>query len=958
MIKGFKQYTEQAVKPVVFTFGRFNPPTTGHLKLLDKVAAVAKGNDYRIYASQSTDKKKNPLQYKEKVQFMRKMFPKHGRNIVINTKVKTALDIASELYDEGYNKLIMVVGGDRVASFQKLLDQYNDVKSRHGYYNFIEGIQVVSAGERDPDAEGVTGMSASKMRAAAMAGDFKSFQLGLPKGYSDGVTLFNTLRKRMGLREISDFREHVQLDKISDLREAYARGEVFNEGDIVFGKLNEEIRIKERKPNFIVDSKGNKHWITDLSEKKKPIKRAYKAGLSKSTAAKRQAQFRKQAKMSDDDPRAYKPAPGDARAKTKLSKHTKKYRDMFGEDEKRTPRKKGQHTGSSSHSDLYTDEDPKGTIKGLGFKDAATAKKGIAIINKSDRTHAHKVQATLVMQQRAKVAIGRTKDPEKKADIKAAYKIWTAHLEKLKKITKQKNEATDLDPVTEALITFAGKTYPRSGHIVILAGGAGSGKGFVLDNLVGLEGKVFDVDRLKSLAMRTPKIIKKVKDEFGTDISDLNLKNPDDVSKLHELIGDELNLPDRRQAAFFANILAQEPNSKPNVVFDVTLKDLRKLEKITRIADTMGYDKKNIHIVWVINDIEVAKVQNVDPDRGRVVPVEILVNTHRGASHTMLDIINMGQSLKKYMDGDIVFAFNKINVDSDLQKSKRGGAFIKASNYFYAKRSGKPVTPHKKLSNEIVAKIAGYVPTSNSWVLGSHKGRNETVKSFRQFTEKMECPPATQSVDLNTKNRNSTIEKHMYGPLNVDEPGDYWEKIADKWDTTVEAAKKSLCANCVAFDISPRMKDCMPGKISDGDGHLGYCWMHHFKCHSARTCDTWAKGGPIVDDTISHDWQERAFGQNESIDYPSDELTRQYKKDTPGEEIDEGPGKYKGETWKQGYERRVVKTTKPEHKAKGYNWRIKGKERNEISIKLYKKKPSYKEFTKQMKRVAGHEFGG
>ena len=508
------------------------------------------------------------------------------------------------------------------------------------------------------------------------------------------------------------------------------------------------------------------------------------------------------------------------------------------------------------------------------------------------------------------------------------------------------------------MITFAGKTYPRSGHIVILAGGAGSGKGFVLDNLVGLEGKVFDVDRLKSLAMRTPKIIKKVKDEFGTDISDLNLKNPDDVSKLHELIGDELNLPDRRQAAFFANILAQEPNSKPNVVFDVTLKDLRKLEKITRIADTMGYDKKNIHIVWVINDIEVAKVQNVDPDRGRVVPVEILVNTHRGASHTMLDIINMGQSLKKYMDGDIVFAFNKINVDSDLQKSKRGGAFIKASNYFYAKRSGKPVTPHKKLSNEIVAKIAGYVPTSNSWVLGSHKGRNETVKSFRQFAEKMECPPATQSVDLNTKNRNSTIEKHMYGPLNVDEPGDYWEKIADKWDTTVEAAKKSLCANCVAFDISPRMKDCMPGKISDGDGHLGYCWMHHFKCHSARTCDTWAKGGPIVDDTISHDWQERAFGQTESIDYPSDELTRQYKKDTPGEEIDEGPGKYKGETWKQGYERRVVKTTKPEHKAKGYNWRIKGKERNEISIKLYKKKPSYKEFTKQMKRVAGHEFGG
>ncbi len=110
MIKGFKQYTEQAVKPVVFTFGRFNPPTTGHLKLLDKVAKIAKGNKYRIYASQSNDPKKNPLQYKEKVQFMRKMFPKHGRNIVINSKVNNALQIASELHNEGFNKLIMVVG--------------------------------------------------------------------------------------------------------------------------------------------------------------------------------------------------------------------------------------------------------------------------------------------------------------------------------------------------------------------------------------------------------------------------------------------------------------------------------------------------------------------------------------------------------------------------------------------------------------------------------------------------------------------------------------------------------------------------------------------------------------------------------------------------------------------------------------------------------------------------------
>jgi hypothetical protein len=125
--------------------------------------------------------------------------------------------------------------------------------------------------------------------------------------------------------------------------------------------------------------------------------------------------------------------------------------------------------------------------------------------------------------------------------------------------------------------------------------------------------------------------------------------------------------------------------------------------------------------------------------------------------------------------------------------------------------------------------------------------------------KKLKCPPATQNLELNTKNRDAAIkaEHIQYGPLNVDEPGDYWKDIAEYWNTTEKAAKKSLCGNCVAFDISPRMDECMPGETSDDDGRLGYCWMHHFKCHSARSCRTWAKGGPIEDDDISADWQER-----------------------------------------------------------------------------------------------------
>ena len=109
----------------------------------------------------------------------------------------------------------------------------------------------------------------------------------------------------------------------------------------------------------------------------------------------------------------------------------------------------------------------------------------------------------------------------------------------------------------------------------------------------------------------------------------------------------------------------------------------------------------------------------------------------------------------------------------------------------------------------------------------------------------------------------------MYGPLNFKNPADYWKKAAKLWDTTEESAKESLCGNCVAFDVSPRMEKCMPGKTSDDYGKLGYCWMHHFKCHSARTCETWAAGGPITDNKISLDWGKRA-NMNENFVEGSD----------------------------------------------------------------------------------------
>ena len=182
-------------------------------------------------------------------------------------------------------------------------------------------------------------------------------------------------------------------------------------------KKRSKLRRVKQDPD-IKDSPGTepaKYYAKDAAGKK----------MAKSTKQARDRHFTKGAKMDDDNPDAYKPAPGDKGAKTKPSKHTLKYRKMFGE-EPRIPRKKGQPAGSDKHSDLYTDENPKGTIHGLGFKDVATAKASVSKIEKSNRTHAHKIQAAIAMEQRARV-MGKT----------AEANVYRAYIEKMKKKTKE-----------------------------------------------------------------------------------------------------------------------------------------------------------------------------------------------------------------------------------------------------------------------------------------------------------------------------------------------------------------------------------------------------------------------------------------------------------------------------------------------------------------------------------------
>ena len=361
-------------KSLAFSFGRFNPPTTGHEKLINKVASI-NADDYRIYLSRSQDPKKNPLSPRDKLAIMKRMFPRHARKIEINT-TNMILDICTMLYKKGYSDIVMVVGSDRVREFDTIIKKYNDYKSRHGYYNF-DNINIVSAGERDPDADNVSGMSASKMRAAASANDIASFRRGLPRGV-DANAIMKQVRQGMNLaaqytgetREVVPFKdfEHQQI------RDLYIREMIFNIGEQV-DYVKEDIQgiVKRKGTNYIVleDNNNNLHkaWIwdcvpisadrevdvreynldvdygfeavseaskahtdrlaqdKDIKDKKGTQPKKYYSGLKKDVKSKRDKHFKSKDTTKNDN----EPAPGDKTAKTKPSKHTKKFKKMFGE---------------------------------------------------------------------------------------------------------------------------------------------------------------------------------------------------------------------------------------------------------------------------------------------------------------------------------------------------------------------------------------------------------------------------------------------------------------------------------------------------------------------------------------------------------------------------------------------------------------------------------------------------
>ena len=263
------QDQDVAVDTLTVAFGRFNPPTVGHGKLLAAAKKAATDGDLKIYPSRTQDPKKNPLDPDMKISFMKKMFPDYSDNIVNDDQMKSIFDVLVNANGE-YKNVNIIVGSDRQAEFENLATKYNGE-----LYDF-ENIRVISAGMRDADAAGVEGMSASKMRKAVVDGDFDTFRQGTPKELKDNDTqaLFNAVQSSMKVKakkEVAEMWEIAPKQDPRGLRENYYAGNVFNLGDIV-ENLNTGLvgEIVRRGTNHLICvTKENymfKSWIRDVME--------------------------------------------------------------------------------------------------------------------------------------------------------------------------------------------------------------------------------------------------------------------------------------------------------------------------------------------------------------------------------------------------------------------------------------------------------------------------------------------------------------------------------------------------------------------------------------------------------------------------------------------------------------------------------------------------------------------
>ena len=437
-IRDLTNINEVEGKTASFAFGRMNPPTIGHKKLADAVLAQA-GDPY-IFLSQSQKPQTDPLDFVTKLALARKFFPGVS---VGDPSVKTIIQALTKLDSLGYDNVIYVAGSDRIQDFTELLNKYNGKADKQGNIAYtFKDIQVVSAGERDPDAEGAEGMSASKMRAAAAKGDFEAFKSGTPEPKL-AQTMYDRVRAGMGIKEEAPPGREKQVKAL--------KGEVDNPYAVAWAsynksknKTNESVNLEDRMVKVIetlqdlhrakpLDEATTQYVLKQVTTIREHLNNINEATLDlpdlESGDELMVGKFKNRRATIKDFKKDEHGQPVAVTNKGDQKIFKGRVKKLMPTEGKRIPRKKGQKAGSKKHSDLYTDENPKGTIQGLKFATVKDAEASVSKIRNSGKKHAHKIQAAIAMEQRAKAA-----------DKKTAAAVYRSYINSMKKKTKKMDE--------------------------------------------------------------------------------------------------------------------------------------------------------------------------------------------------------------------------------------------------------------------------------------------------------------------------------------------------------------------------------------------------------------------------------------------------------------------------------------------------------------------------------------
>ena len=850
-----RQVAEQSRGGVVLTFGRMNPPTVGHEKLVSKVKDVARSKRATplVYLSHSQDKKKNPLEYADKVRFARAAFG----NVVQAANQRTLIDILKTIQNK-FSELTLVVGSDRVKEFNTLLQKYNGKD-----YSF-DKIDVVSAGERDPDAEGVSGMSASKMRDAAAKGDERKFTSGLPKGLksqNQAKSIYSLTRIGMQLQEelesedlLSEALDIQQRRKRALIMRRYAP-KIKRARELAKRKLAPESRLKRRAykqaraivRKRVAGKRGQNYANLSPAEKiqvdlavdkrKKIISKIAKRIMPKV----KQAEFQRlksfmkgqQMEPAHSTPKnesielnamfeQYAQNVDTTTVDDILEEMTNLVLDkMITEKQIAALEKRANRTGIDY--DLLEQVYVRGLLDTMGDQHAAFNRvNAFAAGGKSAMNEDY----DLYQQIKAKVTATEETVDEAREPNKPYVKPhgdgrgWKASNKwgKVQYFGKDfKASAEKHAGINENLRNWFDKDHPKGDWVRIGTDGKIKGDCAREED----EGKPKCLPRDKAHSMSKEDRAKAARrkrrqdpetDRPGTGNKPINVKteeyieekaqptNPQLWSRAKSLARQKFDVyPSAYANGWAAKWYKSKGGGWKNVSEEVAIPD--------------DINKKLQKVVKQLNKSVKSHGKQRDLLKGLLAKDKKDVN--EGKKHSWRTTGHYTIDGKEWLGDQHAH-------EGQVMTGKEHGPDSQRLYHF------------KDLPTSVRQKIQAKI--------------NESLNTdhYKALTD----------IKLNTKNRDMTTKEDGYGPLNPDDKNGskpFWEEKAKMWNTTVEAAQQSLCGNCAAFNQSKEVLDKIAeglgpegDKINDLAG-LGFCELWEFKCAAARTCDTWIHGGPITE---------------------------------------------------------------------------------------------------------------